>query len=120
MHRHKTGALIRASVRLGALCGPDVDARRLEQLDAYAACIGLAFQVRDDILDVEADTKTLGKAQGADVAMNKPTYPSPLGLAAAKQKAEELHARAIDELAGFDARADGLRALSAFIVNRPH
>jgi farnesyl diphosphate synthase len=120
MHRHKTGALIRASVRLGALCGCDVSAGQFEQLDAYAACIGLAFQVRDDILDVEADTETLGKAQGADMALNKPTYPSLLGLAAAKQKAAELHERAIAELAGFDARADRLRALSAFIVNRSH
>ncbi len=120
MHRHKTGALIRASVRLGALCATDVSARQLEQLDAYAACIGLAFQVRDDILDVEADTETLGKAQGADMALNKPTYPSLLGLSSAKQKAEELHARAIAELADFDARADGLRGLSAFIVNRAH
>ena len=120
MHRHKTGALIRASVRLGALCGEGVGGEQLEQLDAYAACIGLAFQVRDDILDVEADTETLGKAQGADIALNKPTYPSLLGLASAKQKAEELHERAISELADFDARADGLRGLSAFIVNRPH
>ena len=120
MHRHKTGALIRASVRLGALCGEDVSGEQLEQLDAYAACIGLAFQVRDDILDVEADTETLGKAQGADIALNKPTYPSLLGLASAKQKAEELHERAISKLADFDARADGLRGLSAFIVNRPH
>ena len=120
MHRHKTGALIRASVRLGALCGDDVSSEQLEQLDAYAACIGLAFQVRDDILDVEADTETLGKAQGADIALNKPTYPSLLGLTAAKQKAEELHERAVSELVDFDARADGLRGLSAFIVNRPH
>jgi geranylgeranyl pyrophosphate synthase len=120
MHRHKTGALIRASVRLGALCGPDVSAAALEQLDGYAACIGLAFQVRDDILDVEADTETLGKTQGADIALDKPTYPSILGLDAAKRKAVELHERAIAELAGFDARADALRGLSAFIVNRPH
>ena len=120
MHRHKTGALIRASVRLGALCGENVASEHLAQLDAYAACIGLAFQVRDDILDVEADTETLGKAQGADIALNKPTYPSLLGLAAAKQKAEQLHERAISELADFDARADGLRSLSAFIVSRPH
>ena len=120
MHRHKTGALIRASVRLGALCGDDVSSEQLVQLDAYAASIGLAFQVRDDILDVEADTETLGKAQGADIALNKPTYPSLLGLTAAKQKAGELHDRAISELVDFDARADGLRGLSAFIVNRPH
>ena len=120
MHRHKTGALIRASVRLGALCAAHVSTMQLEALDAYADCIGLAFQVRDDILDVEADTETLGKAQGADIALNKPTYPSLLGLAPAKQKAEELHDRAISELADFDARADGLRGLSAFIVSRPH
>jgi farnesyl diphosphate synthase len=120
MHQHKTGALIRASVRLGALCGEDVSTEQLESLDAYAACIGLAFQVRDDILDVEADTETLGKAQGADIALNKPTYPSLLGVATAKQKAEELHDRAISELADFDARADGLRGLSEFIVSRPH
>lgn len=120
MHRHKTGALIRASVRLGALCGCDPGSRQLQQLDAYAACIGLAFQVRDDILDVEADTETLGKTQGADMALNKPTYPSLLGLAAAKRKALELHERAIAELSAFDSRADGLRGLSAFIVNRSH
>lgn len=119
MHRRKTGALIRASVRLGALCASDVSAAQLEQLDGYAACIGLAFQVRDDILDVEADTETLGKTQGADIALDKPTYPSLLGLDAAKQKARELHERAIAELADFDARADALRGLSAFIVNRP-
>ncbi len=120
MHRHKTGALIRASVRLGALCGDDTSTWQLAQLDAYGACIGLAFQVRDDILDVEADTETLGKTQGADMALNKPTYPSLLGLAAAKRKADALHQRALAELADFDARADGLRALSAFIVSRPH
>jgi farnesyl diphosphate synthase len=120
MHRHKTGALIRASVRMGALCATAVSDAELRQLDAYAACIGLAFQVRDDILDVEADTETLGKTQGADMALSKPTYPSLLGLAAAKKKAVELHERAIADLAEFDARADALRALSAFIVNRPH
>jgi len=120
MHRHKTGALIRASVRLGALCGESIGAEQLAKLDDYAACIGLAFQVRDDILDVEADTETLGKAQGADIALNKPTYPALLGLASAKHKAEELHERAIAELADFDARADGLRGISAYIVNRPH
>jgi geranylgeranyl diphosphate synthase, type II len=120
MHRLKTGALIRASVRLGALCATEVSTWQLEQLDAYAGCIGLAFQVRDDILDVESDTETLGKTQGADIALNKPTYPALLGLAAAKDKAEELHEGAIAELTGFDARADGLRQLSEFIVNRSH
>lgn len=120
MHRLKTGALIRASVRLGALCGTDVDEKQLTRLDAYADCIGLAFQVRDDILDIEADTETLGKTQGADMARDKPTYPSLLGLEAARQKAEALHERAMSELSSFDARADALRGLSAFIVNRSH
>jgi len=120
MHRHKTGALIRASVRLGALAGTASSEAELRQLDAYAACVGLAFQVRDDILDVEADTETLGKTQGADMALGKPTYPSLLGLEEARAKADELHTRALAELAAFDARADALRGLSAFIVERGH
>lgn len=120
MHRHKTGALIRASVRLGALAGTASSEAELRQLDAYAACVGLAFQVRDDILDVEADTETLGKTQGADMALGKPTYPSLLGLEEARAKADALHTRALAELAAFDARADALRGLSAFIVERGH
>jgi farnesyl diphosphate synthase len=118
MHRHKTGALIRASVRLGALCGDDASPALLEQLDAYADCVGLAFQVRDDILDVEGDTETLGKTQGADMARNKPTYPALLGLDQAKRKAEQLHEQALVQLAALGERADALRGLSAFIVNR--
>ena len=80
MHLHKTGALIRASVRLGALSCPGVDAALLASLDDYARCIGLAFQVQDDILDVEGETATIGKPQGSDLARNKPTYPNLLGL----------------------------------------
>ena len=76
MHIHKTGALIRASVKLGALAFPSIENHILEKLDHYAKCIGLAFQIQDDILDVESDTETLGKPQGSDIAHNKVTYPS--------------------------------------------
>ncbi|QSA97336.1 (2E,6E)-farnesyl diphosphate synthase [Methylococcus sp. EFPC2] len=118
MHIRKTGALIRASVRLAALASPDLPTETAEKLDHYAKCIGLAFQIQDDILDEESDTQTLGKTQGKDRDNNKPTYPALLGLAGAKQKAEELHEDALASLAGFDERADYLRQLSAFIVQR--
>jgi len=90
MHSLKTGALIRASVLLGALATEKADAVQLAALERYAECIGLAFQVQDDILDVTADTATLGKTQGADQALNKPTYVSLLGLDAATAKAQDL------------------------------
>ena len=120
MHLHKTGALIRASVRLGALTQAEVDPQQLAALDSYARCIGLAFQIRDDVLDIESDTATLGKQQGSDVANNKPTYPSLLGLDAAKQRALDQHDRALQSLSGFDQRADPLRWLSEYIVTRIH
>ncbi|MDX1514541.1 MAG: (2E,6E)-farnesyl diphosphate synthase [Gammaproteobacteria bacterium] len=120
MHRHKTGALIRASVRMGALSGDGSSEQTLDLLDRYACCIGLAFQIRDDILDVEGDTAVLGKQSGADSALNKPTYPALLGLEEAKQKARELHEQALACLQDFGAEADPLRWLSEFIVNRPH
>jgi len=120
MHIHKTGALIRASVMLGALSAPQAEPAQLERLDHYAKCVGLAFQIRDDILDVEGDTATLGKAQGADIALNKPTYPSILGLEASKAQARSLHAEALDSLSDFDAGADMLRWVADFIVNRLH
>jgi geranylgeranyl diphosphate synthase type II len=84
MHRHKTGALIEASVQLGALASERADEHALKALHNYARAIGLAFQVQDDILDVESDTATLGKTQGKDQAHDKPTYPALLGLDAAK------------------------------------
>ena len=120
MHIHKTGALIRASVMLGALSAPHAGPAQLEQLDHYAKCIGLAFQIRDDILDVESDTETLGKTQGADEALNKPTYPSILGLKASKAQALSLHEEALDSLADFGDGADLLRWVADFIVNRLH
>lgn len=117
MHRHKTGALIRASVSMGATALGASDAQ-LNALDKYAAAIGLAFQVQDDILDVIADTETLGKQQGADIARNKPTYVALLGLDGARAKAQELHQQALAALESFDGSADYLRALSAYIIER--
>lgn len=118
MHIHKTGALIRASVLLGALSSAEVGEAQLGQLDHYAKCIGLAFQIQDDILDVEGDTQTLGKAQGADLALNKPTYPALLGLEGAKQRAQELYQEALASLGDFDASADPLRWMAEYIVSR--
>ena len=119
MHLLKTGALIRASVRLGALCAGARDPDTLDRLDEYARCIGLAFQIRDDVLDVEGETETLGKKQGADTALDKPTYPAILGLEASKAHAQALHERASERLAPFGRDADFLCALSEFIVSRP-
>jgi farnesyl diphosphate synthase len=118
MHRYKTGALLRASVRLGALSSPATSEEQRQHLDRYAEAIGLAFQIRDDILDVEADTATLGKPQGSDQARDKPTYTSLLGLGGAKAKARELHEEALSALEGFGSEADPLRWLSAYIVDR--
>ena len=118
MHIHKTGALIRASVLLGAMSNPEAESDILDKLDIYAKQIGLAFQIRDDILDIEGDTKILGKTQGADVALNKPTYPALLGMSEAKKLAKELHDSAIDSLKSLDQRADQLRWISEYVVNR--
>lgn len=117
MHSHKTGALIRASVAMGAIAA-GADETQLAALDKYAAAIGLAFQVQDDILDVTGDTATIGKQQGADIARNKPTYVSLLGLDAAKAKATELHRQALDALHSFGANAAQLRQLASYIVER--
>jgi len=120
MHAHKTGALIRASVMMGALATGEASEDQLQALDQYARAIGLAFQVQDDILDVTADTETLGKRQGADEALNKPTYVSLLGLENARAKAQALHQTALAALDPFDHNAEPLRALSAYIVERSH
>jgi farnesyl diphosphate synthase len=120
MHIHKTGALIRASVILATLAKEGVDEEAVKRLDNYAKCIGLSFQVKDDILDEESDTATLGKTQGKDKDNNKPTYPALLGLSGAKQKAQELHEKAIENLAYFGTQADLLRNLSLYIIQRDH
>lgn len=118
MHIHKTGALIRASIQLGLLPASDVSDDQKAKLDHYGKCIGLAFQVRDDILDIEGHSDTIGKTQGKDVANEKPTYPQLLGLAGAKEKNAELHEDALAALSGFDEKADTLRAIANFIVGR--
>jgi geranylgeranyl diphosphate synthase type II len=120
MHRHKTGALIEASVRLGALASGRSDPKSLEALQSYARAVGLAFQVQDDILDVESDTATLGKRQGADIARDKPTYPALLGLDAAKGYALELRDQALQALSMFGGTAEPLRQLARYIVERRH
>jgi len=118
MHRHKTGALIEASVQLGALASGQADEHALKALHTYARAIGLAFQVQDDILDVESDTATLGKTQGKDQAHDKPTYPALLGLDAAKAYALELRDQALHALRPFDQAAEPLRELARYIVER--
>lgn len=120
MHELKTGALIRASVRLGALSSTQINTAILAKLDKYAHCIGLAFQVQDDVLDVTADTHTLGKTQGADIALNKPTYPALMGLESAQQKAIDLIDQALAELGHLPFNTQALAALASFVVQRSH
>ncbi|WP_020681948.1 polyprenyl synthetase family protein [Marinobacterium rhizophilum] len=120
MHRHKTGALLTASVELGALSAGIDSGERYEALCRFGDAIGLAFQVQDDILDIEGDTATLGKPQGSDLAQNKPTFPALLGLAGARDKLQQLHDQAIDALTLFGPAADPLRALADYIVKRDH
>jgi farnesyl diphosphate synthase len=119
MHIHKTGALIRAAILLGAYCG-NMNQTQLDKLDHYGKCMGLAFQVVDDVLDSEADTATLGKTAGKDADNNKPTYVTLLGVPAAKQMAAELHRDALDALTEFGAAALRLRELADFIVMRKY
>ena len=118
MHIHKTGALIRASVLMGALAAPELDMAHFEALDHYAKCIGLAFQIQDDILDVIGDSNETGKTTGADAERSKPTYPALLGMEQAAARAAELVDEALASLDGFDQRADLLRDIARYIVSR--
>lgn len=123
MHIHKTGALIRASVKLGALSQEQLNPilasdNVVEKLDHYAKCIGLAFQIRDDILDAEANTEILGKTQGSDLARNKPTYTSIVGIKEAKNMAENLREEAIDSLDVLGASGEHLAWIGEYIINR--
>jgi farnesyl diphosphate synthase len=118
MHRMKTGALIRASVLLPAAGSAALDAAGRDALDGYARRVGLAFQIQDDVLDEEGDTDTLGKRSGADRALEKPTFPSVLGLDASKALALDLHREAVALLDRFGPRADALRWMSEHIVTR--
>jgi len=118
MHIHKTGALIRAAVLLGAACGGGQDAALRERLDQYAKNVGLAFQVVDDLLDHDASTATLGKTAGKDSRQGKPTYVSAMGLARARELAQELRHNALQAVEPLGAPARRLRELADFIVLR--
>lgn len=118
MHRLKTGALIRAAVRLGAIAAGIEKKQECTLLDRYAQAIGLAFQVRDDILDITSDTQTLGKPQGSDALHEKSTYPSLLGLDAAQQKCEALQVQALQALDALPYNTDKLALLADYIVQR--
>lgn len=121
IHRHKTGALILAAARMGALCAGDAGREALPYLDRYAQSIGLAFQVQDDILDVVGDTATLGKRQGADQQLGKSTYPALLGLEQAQAKARDLcneALAALQPLAAQSLNTATLEALANYIIQR--
>lgn len=120
MHILKTGALIRASVLMGAMCGATQTGSKLSALDRYAKCVGLAFQVVDDILDIESSTATLGKTAGKDASQNKPTYASLMGLQPAKTFAETMRQDAHQALNGFGGEALHLRQLADYIIQRNH
>lgn len=119
MHALKTGALIRAAVRMGAAAG-GANNNELRHLDDFAAALGLAFQVRDDILDIEASSEQLGKTAGKDVAQAKSTYPALLGMHGATSKLEELANSMHTALATFGTRSDALKALGELAINRAH
>ncbi|OED40613.1 geranyl transferase [Chromatiales bacterium (ex Bugula neritina AB1)] len=118
MHQRKTGALISASVVMGAMCSEKTDQSIIDRLRIYGNAVGLSFQIADDILDIVADTTVIGKPQGADIAMNKPTFPSILGLDGARKHAEDQRDRALDSLSGFNSNFDELRSLATFVVSR--
>jgi geranylgeranyl pyrophosphate synthase len=119
MHSLKTGALIRASLAMGGIAA-GASEEQLATLDEYGTHIGLAFQVVDDILDVEGDEETLGKTQGKDMEANKPTYVKLMGLDGAKAEAQRLLQAALDALQDFGDAADHLRDLARYIIERDH
>ena len=120
MHKRKTGALISASVICGALCSDHCSRDTIKALDTYANSIGLAFQVVDDILDVESSTEILGKSSGVDEALGKSTYPSLIGLKESKDLAENLYQSAIASIAGIGDNAGQLAELAELIVKRQY
>ena len=119
MHLMKTGALIRASILMGAAPG-DPDQTTINRLERYADSIGLAFQVRDDILDIEGSSDVIGKPQGSDVEQKKSTFVSLFGMDGAKKQLQQLHQQTMDELSSFDNQADSLREVANFIIQRDH
>ena len=119
IHNSKTAALLSAALIMGFICSPRYSDKQLEQqLARYGAAIGLAFQVQDDILDIEGESSVLGKTVGADLASDKSTYPKLLGLDGAKQKAQDLYQIALSELDRIPFNSVALRALAEFIIHR--
>jgi geranylgeranyl pyrophosphate synthase len=119
IHRGKTGALIRAAIMMPSELG-GLESRERANLDTFASEIGLVFQIRDDLLEVEQDTATLGKNARSDAGNDKSTYPSTLGVDGARRRAAETHERAVTALRSLGDRANGLLWLSEFILNRRH
>ena len=120
MHAHKTGALIEASVVMGAMATAQASPEQLSALKEFSKAIGLAFQIQDDILDVESSTEQLGKQQGSDASNQKSTYTSILGLEQARSEAAALYQKSIQALDIFADKADNLRAIASFIIKRNH
>jgi geranylgeranyl pyrophosphate synthase len=120
LHTMKTGALIRSSVELGALCAGDVDPIHLQGLDQFARLIGLAFQVHDDILDIEGSTEKLGKPQGSDIHGEKATYPALLGLDGAKLEAKRLIAEGLQALQPLPYNTETLQSFARLVIERDH
>ncbi|ESP93640.1 MULTISPECIES: (2E,6E)-farnesyl diphosphate synthase [Pseudoalteromonas] len=120
IHRLKTGALLNCAIELGALCAPNTTELTRSQLKDFGLAIGLAFQVQDDILDIEGDTHTLGKPQGSDLEHNKSTYPALLGMEGAKAKAQALITQALAALDNIDADTRLLAELARYIIARDH
>jgi farnesyl diphosphate synthase len=120
MHARKTGAIISASVLMAAACAPDLPQARYEALARFAAAIGLAFQIQDDLLDVLGDVSTLGKATGADREHAKPTHPSVIGIEASQERVHLLHNQALDALAPFGERAAPLSSLAHWLLSRSY
>ena len=119
IHRNKTGALLTAALKLGFICSPHFENKELEQqLERYSQAIGIAFQVQDDILDIEGDRAEIGKPVGSDLDLDKSTYPKLLGLEGAKQKTQELYQIALHELDNLPFDTTALCKLAEFIVNR--
>ncbi len=120
MHAHKTGALIEASVVMGALATAQATQQQLSALREFSKAIGLAFQIQDDLLDVESSTEQLGKQQGSDANNQKSTYTSILGLESARSEATALYQQSMQALDVFADKADSLRAIADFIIKRKH
>ena len=120
IHRAKTGDLISAAVRCGALCSEQIDNEILNKLDIYSRNIGLAFQIVDDILDIESSTETLGKTSGADRALGKATYPALIGIGESKKMVTTLYHEAIESISSISDNSALLKSLAELVVNRKH